>query len=161
MCISARLSLYYCFTKRPSVVKDGGQNRLFIMYGWISTNISVFCSYVGLIYHVSTNLYTPSQPESNYPSGKIFFSPISSPPCSAFSFRFCVTSQLYTLAVATSSVCSINLSQQSEHAVEPQNADNHRDLFPQKIQVFLTRLQAVLRNTKLRLEQDHGLCNRV
>lgn len=97
--------------------------------------------------------YIP-QLESNYPSGKIFLSPISSPPCSAFSFRFCVTSQLYTLAVATSSVCNINPGQQStlrEHTVQPLNVENHRDLFPQKIQVFLTRLQAALRNTKLRL----------
>lgn len=150
ICTSFPLSMFHQ-TPLSSERRRPEPSVYHVCTGWMSTNISVLCSYVDLIYHVSTNLNTPPQPESNYPSGKIFFSPISSPPCSALSFRFCVTSQLYTLAVATSSVCSINLSQQSEHAVEPQNADNHRNLFPQKIQVFLTRLQAVLRNTELRL----------
>ena len=41
---------------------------------------------------------------SPQPLGWVFFSPSPFSPCSPLSFRFCVTSQLYTLAVATSRV---------------------------------------------------------
>lgn len=97
---------------------------------------------------------TPSQP-----FGKPF-APSSSPPSprSAFSFLFCVISQLYTLAVATSNVYAPHLtSQQKHHLYTPRpTLPKHPGIIKTKIKPKRVTRRTVICSLKKSRSSSHA-----